>query len=620
MTNARILSLLACALLGACSGDPPPPRPPIVRVDVTPQFGEIERTDPEASLPPWKRQRGIVLGDLRSAHAFKPGEELWLPVPEGAGRLATALAAHMRGKGDREGQAQVLIEIAQWGEWRRIGGFEGRLARLLDGWVEVEMPLEVRSRGSARVRIQARIANSKSSEPVEFLVEPLRARSSRSTAGTADGPPNVLLVSIDTLRADHLSCYGYSRPTSPRIDGLAREGVLFEDVVSAAPWTLPSYGSLFTGCTPAIHRAGVVTAHEERFARDEDSSDDDLEVLRTDLPTLAEKLSDRGWATAGFQANSFLRAKNGLARGFDRWVFYQYHAPVGIQLALDWIERHESAPWFCFLHVMDVHQPYVPPPPHDKRFSERSHADVPEYPPAIDDLRAGPPEASMRKLLVDQYDGAIAYTDSAIGGMLDRLRELGLLDHTLVIVHSDHGEEFWEHGGYEHGHTEYEEVLRVPLVLRWPGRLPAGRRVEVRVRLIDLMPSLLDLLGLDPAPGVEGKSLRPLIEGRTEPPRECISEATLHGPREIKAFKLGNESLILRGGGQGRLFDLAADPGETRDLAAERRTLAREMEERLLRRHEIIHRSAVRANGMQLSEEERKRLREMGYTGGEDGK
>jgi arylsulfatase A-like enzyme len=427
------------------------------------------------------------------------------------------------------------------------------------------------------------------------------------------------VISIDTLRADHLSCYGYARRTSPRIDALAKEGVLFEQVVAAAPWTLPSYGSLFTACTPAVHRAGVNAAHEERFGRDEDTSKEELEILRTDLPTLAERLGAGGFASAGFQANSFLRAKNGVDRGFDRWVFYQYHAPVGVDLALDWIESHTSAPWFCFLHVMDVHQPYVPPPPFDRKFSERSFTDVEGYPPAIDSLRAQRPDDAMVRLLLDEYDGAIAYTDQEVGRLLDRLQAQGLLDSTLVVVHADHGEEFWEHGGYEHGHTEYSELLRVPLILRLPGRLAAGKRVGARVRLIDLMPTVLDLLHLPPANGIEGKSLLSLIDGKAEPDRECISEATLHGSREIKALAVGADASILRGGSAGLFFDLAADLAEKRDLSVERRPRARELEERLLNRHAIILQSAVRAHAMQLTDADRKRLREMGYTDGGDG-
>jgi arylsulfatase A-like enzyme len=522
------------------------------------------------------------------------------------------------------------MEVQASGIWRRIGGFEGSLARLMGSWVEIEMPLGALEGRAGHVRVRGEVSGALSSESIEFLVEPLRAVSDRSEPRSPDvrspdvrsggARSNVLVISIDTLRADHLSSYGYSRPTSPRIDALAREGVLFEQVVAPAPWTLPSYGSLFTACTPAVHRAGVNSAHEERFGRDEDTKNEELEILRSDLVTLAESFKAAGWATAGFHANSFLRAKNGVDRGFDRWVFYQYHAPVGIDLALDWIERNRIGPWFCFLHLMDVHQPYVPPPPFDRKFSARSHTEVPSYPPPIDELRAKRPEESMRQLLIDEYDGAIAYTDDRIGDMLDRLKGMGLLDQTLVVVHSDHGEEFWEHGGYEHGHTEYDELLRVPMILRLPARLPSGKRVGARARLLDLMPTLLDLLGLPSVSGIEGRSLLPLIEGKVESPRECISEATLHGLREIKALTIGSESLILRGAGPGRLFDLAADSAETRDLSADRRTRAHEMEARLLRRHEVILNSAIRARAMQLSEADRKRLREMGYTDGGDGR
>ncbi|HEV8112275.1 MAG TPA: sulfatase [Planctomycetota bacterium] len=607
-----LLFVCACPALVACSREKPLAPPELARVDVTPPFGELERQDPEASLPRWKREHGIVLGDLRSAHPFKADAELLLPVPPAATRVATAFAAHRKSGTERAGDVALTIELQESGTWRRIGGWNGPLARLLDAWAELEVPLATRAGSASRARVRASLTGA-AADAIEFLVEPLRAVADAAT-GSPAAHPNVLILSIDTLRADHLSSYGYRRATSPRIDALAREGVLFEKVVAAAPWTLPSYGSLFTGCTPAVHRAGVNTAHEERFGRDEDTREDGLEILRADLPTLAEAFRAAGWATAGFQANSFLRAKNGIDRGFDRWVFYQYHAPVGIELALEWIGKHASGPWFCFLHVMDVHQPYVPPAPYDRKFSQRSFRDLADYPPPIDDLRARRPDDATVQLLVDQYDGAIAYTDDQVGQMLDRLKEKGLLDDTLVVVHSDHGEEFWEHGGYEHGHSEYTEVLDVPLILRLPRLLPANRRVASRVRLLDLMPTFLDVLGVAPVSGIEGRSLVPLIGGKPEPPRECISEATLHGLREIKALTILDESLILSGGGSGKLFDLAKDPGELADLAADKSSRARDLEERLRRRHDVILQSAVRARAMQLTDAERKRLRELGYT------
>jgi len=461
--------------------------------------------------------------------------------------------------------------------------------------------------------VRATVTNAPEPEAIEILVEPLRALERRT-----DDRWNVLVFSVDTLRADHLGCYGYRRDTSPHVDALAKEGVLFERVVAPAPWTLPSYGSFFTGCSPAVHRAGVNTDKEERFGRDEDGSKKELEVLRDDLPTLAEALASKGWATAAFQANSFLRAKNGLARGFDRYVFYQYRSDFGADLALKWIEGRRSRPWFCFLHVMDVHQPYAPPKPYDTKFSEYSFEQVADYPPPIEELRAKEPEATTRKLLVDQYDGAIASVDERIGHVVDRLRELGELDRTLVVIHSDHGEEFWEHGGYEHGHAEHDEILHVPLVLRMPGKLPKGLRIGARVRGIDVMPTLIALVGIEPPTGIEGKSLLPLVEGKSESPRECISEATLHGPREIKALTLGSERLTLAGVPPGALFDLAADPRETEDLRAGRTARAKAMEDRLLRRHEILTESAVRASHLQLSEEDKKRLRDTGYAGAAD--
>lgn len=590
--------------------------PPLVRVDVTPDFGRMKREDPETDLPEWQRKQGIVLGDQRAAHAVVPGQDLILPLPAGRGKktasLATAFAARRRTGAERDGDATLTLEVEDAGSWRKVVEISNSMASLLTGWIEVTAELSPPVDGK-RARVRVSLADVPSPEQVECLVEPLRSLDAR-----ADARWNVLVFSVDTLRADHLGCYGYGRSTSPHIDAIAKESILFERVVAPAPWTLPSYGSFFTGCTPAVHRAGVNGDKEELFGTDRDASKKELEILRADLPTLAESLAAAGWATAGFQANSFLRAKNGVSKGFDRWVFYQYRSDFGLELATKWIESRKDRPWFCFLHVMDVHQPYAPPPPYDTKFSARSYTEVAGYPPSIDDLRQTAPDEGMRRLLVDQYDGAIASIDERIGAMLDRLREIGELDRTLVVIHSDHGEEFWEHGGYEHGHAEHEEILHVPLVIRMPGREHAGARVAARVRGIDVMPTLLAMLGLEPPKGIEGKSLVPLVEGKSEPPRECISEATLHGPREIKALTLGDERLTFRGPGPGILYDLAADSGETRDLRVQRSARGKEMETRLLRRHEILLESAVRAGTMHLSEAEKERIRALGYGGAGD--
>jgi arylsulfatase A-like enzyme/predicted transcriptional regulator len=586
--SALALAGVALALAVACRRQAKaPPAPPLVQVDVTPDFARLRREDPEAEVAEWRRTQGVVLGDQRAAHAVAPGQELLLPLPAGKG-FATAFAARRRVGAERDGDAELVLEVQDGGGWRRVVEMKTDMSSLLTGWIEITAELSPPVDGK-RARLRASVTNVSSPDQVEFLVEPLRSLEART-----DARWNVLVFSVDTLRADHLGCYGYARDTSPRIDALAREGVLFRNVVAAAPWTLPSYGSFFTGCTPAVHRAGVNADKEERFGIDQDSSKKELEVMRPDLPTLAESLSAAGWATAGFQANSFLRAKNGVAKGFGRWVFYQYRSDFGVELATKWIESRKDRPWFCFVHVMDVHQPYGPPPPYDTKFSRRSWTEVDGYPPDIDELRRTPPDDETRQLLVDEYDGAIASIDARIGAFLDKLRDLGELDRTLVVIHSDHGEEFWEHGGYEHGHAQNEEVLHVPLVLRAP---KAGAAVEVaaRVRGIDVMPTILELVGVEPPKGIEGKSLVPLIQGKTDGPRECVSEATLHGPREIKALTVGDERLVLRGIAPGVLYDLAKDPSEARDLRVERSARGKEMETRLLRRHEILLESAVRA-------------------------
>jgi arylsulfatase len=331
-----------------------------------------------------------------------------------------------------------------------------------------------------------------------------------NTASPVQRPVNVVLVTIDTVRADHLSAYGYKRQTSPNLDRLAREGALFETAYSATNSTQPSHTSLLTGTRATTH--GVLS-NSIRFAR-------------ADIPTLAERFHRAGYATAAVVSTPELnRDRSGLGRGFD---FYadtpQITRPAAAASALarSWIAQHHGHPFFFWLHLIDAHMPYSPPPPYDARFvSERcARIDVILGRESADEFFRDHPHVRRRAFLKEQfarpfidsiglnhigltpketdylaamYDGEIAYANAALGVLFTDLRKLSPERPPLVVVTADHGESLGDHHVVycEHS-TIYEETLRVPLIFWWPGHIPAGSRIATIAAGIDVAPIGLD--------------------------------------------------------------------------------------------------------------------------------
>jgi arylsulfatase A-like enzyme len=384
-------------------------------------------------------------------------------------------------------------------------------------------------------------------------------------------PPNLVLVSLDTTRRDHLSVYGYWRKTTPRLERFAEEGVLFSLAYAASSTTGPSHASLFTSLHPISH--GVVKNGR---------------VLRPVFVTLAERLHDAGWITGGVTGSYVLDARFGFAQGFGSWddefdpafatvrgevweegdrvEVFDRTADETTRRALAWLDRvrTEQRPFFLFVHYFDPHAPWVPPAEFARRF------------PPADDPKSG------NRGLVARYDAEIAFTDDQLGALLDGLEERGLAGNTLVAITADHGEGLMQHGQLGHGAQIYEEQVRVPLLLRWPGRLPAGRVVAGAVSLVDLTPTLLALAGVAPAPGapMQGRSLVEVLEGRREvDPEGPIFlfrrhfEPGMHDGISVAgeqyAVRRGRWKLILAPEEKTRqLFDLQRDPGERSDLTA----------------------------------------------------
>lgn len=393
--------------------------------------------------------------------------------------------------------------------------------------------------------------------------------------------PNILLVLIDTLRADHLHCYGYSRKTSPAIDELASRGVLFEEAISAAPWTLPSAMSLLTGRLPSRHRV-----------------ENDTLRLAPSIPLLPGVLKEAGYATSAVVSHIYVSSAFGFDRGFDHFDDFglskNYRFEAGLEpraaavtdRALQQIRTLKRRPFFLLVHYFDPHWDYAPPAPFDRRFAgpyrgkvTGSYQSFAEY--TVPGMKLAPED---RQHLLDLYDGEIAYADSEIGRLLRGLAAAGLSERTVVVVTSDHGEEFKEHDSMGHGRNLYDEVVKVPLIVAVPGEGSRARRIHEQVRTLDLFPTLCRMGGGAVPPGIEGEDLGPLLGGKAGPARAAVTE-TIRFDAYRKAYRREGKKLILNLESNRReLYDLAKDPTETVNLWPERRDETAILEQELLAR------------------------------------
>lgn len=419
-----------------------------------------------------------------------------------------------------------------------------------------------------------------------------------------DGGWDVVLISLDTLRADHLGCYGYGRPTSPNIDALAAGGVRFATAVSQSPWTRPSHRSMFSGLYP---------------------------ISRGDLrsPSLALMLWRAGYRTAAITGGGQIDPTFGFHAGFETYrVEYWIHS---VEAAVDWLEAGRERSDFLFLHTYEIHDPYthtqlaggLPPGRIEGSFSEAL-------------WRSWRRETSDdEKAYVEAlYDGGIAYTDEKLGILFDELRRRGLLDRAIVVLTSDHGEQLWEHGSWRHGTTLYDHQLLVPLILHLPPELRrqledpvvAGRVIDSQVELIDLYPTLLDLLGIELPHQVQGRSLRPLLIGGELSPRPAFSESINIKRIERKSLRTERFKFIHSTPRKqysrpdaveySQLFDLVKNPGESDNLVDEYADVVAALRQEIARR--------VSGDGTEghpdevpegISPELAKQLRALGYLG-----
>ena len=393
--------------------------------------------------------------------------------------------------------------------------------------------------------------------------------------------PNIVLVSIESLREDHVGCYGYAKPTTPFLDRLAGEGVRFHNVVSPTSWTLPAHASLFTGLNSYTH--GLV-ANAFR--------------LGDGVVTLAEVLKSAGYRTAGLYGGPYLHPTYGIAQGFETYVScmtkisddlsgdaVRAEASVAASSAHDdvtgprtlervtrWLDTIGDRPFFLFVHLWDPHYDYIPPERCWRIFD-------PDYSGTLTGegmmtnkaINAGMSKRDLEHLIA-LYDGEIRFTDENLSKILAEIARRRPVDSSLVVVTADHGEEFFEHGEKGHQKTLYEEVIRVPLVVRWPGHIDAGRVVQDQVRLIDVMPTVLSLAGVPAPTRIEGRDVSPLLRGKALEAAPALCDLQ-NRPPQLYAVRTNSHMFIAAQVGHGsqvkfgyQFYDLERDPGERTPL------------------------------------------------------
>jgi arylsulfatase A-like enzyme len=517
---------------------------------------DTSRTSRRLETRPERLERATVGNDTRLV-LREDGQRLALDAPAGA---TVELAF---GVPDRSWHGVESVKLAA--AFSNERGTQRLLERTLtapprdaNGWTELVLPLDAVAGRSGTLELEARTPDGR---PIGRWTNPALV-----APGTPSPRTNLVLLSIDTLRADHLGAYGYGRPTSPAIDGMARQGVLFRNATAAASWTLPSHASMLTGLDPSRHGAvqfGFTTP------------------IPPSVQTLAEQLWQAGYDTGAFTDGFFVSAALGFDQGFDRFrgpTRLESAARENLELALDWMKGRAGRPFFAFVHTYEVHMPYAPPPPFDEMFTsgyEGPYQRKFTYEDFVALEKAGGTrDPRLIEHLKGLYDGEIRHVDDAVGAFLRGLEDSGLARDTCVVLTSDHGEEFGEHGDLLHAKPKlYQELLHVPLIVWCPGRFAQPRVVDDLVGLVDIAPTLLDLAGAEPLTGIDGLSLRGALDGRPlDDGRSVLSQvdgSVDKRPGEVAALRRGRFKEIRSSvDDTDALFDLEADPGETRDASA----------------------------------------------------
>jgi arylsulfatase A-like enzyme len=390
--------------------------------------------------------------------------------------------------------------------------------------------------------------------------------------------PNIILISIDALRADHLSCYGYHRNTSPNIDRIASQGVLFKNAFSQATWTLPSHTSIFL--SQYVWRHNVPSAHTKR--------------LTDPCTTLAEILKNENFATAAFTGGGYTSSQYGFDQGFEIYddgtpekMMWRGEISSYMDKSLNWLESVRNRKFFLFIHTYDVHTPYDPPAPYFDLYTKgrcegkhlrTSRGIIPEK---LDASKLIPKEIDY---IMAVYDGDINYVDDQLRKLFKKLDQLGISDNTIMIITADHGEGFNEHGRLDHGYKPYIELVHVPLIIKGPG-IPKNRIYENYVQHIDILPTILEILNIPQRKEMQGRSLLPLISDCEieEDFKTYSSGEAREKPQRRFSMSLRTKewTYIMNQGGPDELYERVNDPKEQNKIIEKRPLIAQKLKEEL---------------------------------------
>jgi len=437
---------------------------------------------------------------------------------------------------------------------------------------------------------------------------------------------NVILISLDTLRPDHLGCYGYPRDTSPNIDSLAKESALFQNTFATSPWTLPSHVSMLTSLNCINHQVYLSN-----------------QTMDPSLLTLAEILRTNDYFTGAITGGGYVSGLYGFSKGFDSYhvrgsVLEKNAAEIGCSYALEWIDRHQDRNFFLFLHTYQIHTPYESPAPFNTLFLEENakftHIDMGHL-RFNHENRYKPVSNDLRQNIIDLYDSEIRYTDeSLIKSLLEKLKKLDLYNNTMIVLTSDHGEEFYEHNSWHHTHSVYNETIKIPLIIKFFNSEHAGKKIKKIARIIDIMPTILDALNIGlPKQRLDGKSLFDLLDDKKQENNERIFVSELasnvmkkHVPKKV-AINRDKHKFILNHDfkpedlayfflpppeiSQMEVFDLELDPKELKNKARENPQWAQALLD-FLKIHNI-QKMKVIPKESKLNKELREQLKALGY-------
>jgi len=515
------------------------------------------------SEPPIYYARLDRSNDRRGAVLIPQGRNFEIPLPEGSARLSFAVSPSTIARLYPSAFADIEFSVRVIGSGRdevvhsellRPGGGRSWRNRTIDlsGY-----------RWGKKVRFEVE-SPGEGASPVYVALGAPGVEAQDETP-----KPSLILFVIDTLRGDHLGCMGYAKNVSPGIDRFARHAVVFESAYAQDSWTKASIATILSSLYPQVHGA---VGWDDR--------------LPSEVLTLPEVLRSEGYYTAAFvTATSVGSIGLNFEQGFDQFVAMteDHHdsltsaAEVMARL-LPWLRENKERRFFLYVHLMDPHAPYFPVPPFDTMFDPDYEGDLTGATSGRNSFRKYSSKRDIQHA-VSLYDGEIAYADEHFTVFVDELKKYGLLESSGIVLTADHGEEFKEHGAWEHGHTLYQELIRIPLLVKFPGMSHGGKRVRQRVRHLDIAPTMLDLAGLDIPDEMQGGSLVPLVAGKVDRVcEEVFSEQNLNRDA-LYSLISGSYKYVLRTSprfGQ-ELYDLKNDPSEKENLLRRNATVAGRM-------------------------------------------